>query len=224
MTITKPQSIIFDLDGTIIDSADEIIFYLSETFKITGLINNIKLNREMIGPPIQEILKKIHPFINEEQLNKAITTFRNFYDNSNLTKSYLYEGIPQIFRNLKKLNIRMYIATNKPRIATLNVLGKFNIASYFTDFACFGDKNVDSKENAISEIVSRNNLNIKNLWMVGDANSDIESAKKFNIFTVAHAGGYTKIDKLKEASPNIIVKTMSELNEIIISFVKLDSF
>lgn len=84
----KIKNIIFDLDGTLINSAGDIIHCLKNAYISIPEYSNMEISSSIIGPPLNELIKKITPEITEEQAQIVTKEFRNCYDNSSFRKQY----------------------------------------------------------------------------------------------------------------------------------------
>ena len=107
---------IIDLDGTIIDSSNQILFCIDKAFKKVGYkIDKNKLTSNIIGPPIKEIIALLAPELYDENIiNSIIKNFRQLYDNEENDISELYVGLYDFLRELKYKQKKLFIATLKP--------------------------------------------------------------------------------------------------------------
>ena len=187
------RNYIFDLDGTIIDSSQEILDCIDMSLKINNLtVDKNKLIPEIIGPPITKIVKGLLPELQDEELIKQImTSFRNIYDNKKEYTSRLYSGILDVLKNLKLSDKRLYIATNKPLKPTFKLLEKLSLTEFFDDIYTIDrfEKNM-SKYEMIIKIIQNNKLRKSETIMIGDSLNDILAAKQAGIKSIGVLWGY----------------------------------
>ena len=118
----------WDLDGTLTRSAEGIVNsvrYALESFGIKEA-DDEKIRR-FIGPPLAESFNVFYG-LNEEQCNKAIEKYREFYTEKGIFQNAVYEGIPETLQKLKESGKKLYVATSKPEVFMFRILEHFNLA------------------------------------------------------------------------------------------------
>ena len=122
---------LFDLDGTIIDP------------KI-GIINSVKFAldkmkieysqsdtfEKFIGPPLDQSFQNFYS-LSESQAKEAVESYRIYYKKKGIEENHLYQGIKELFEDLIKQNILLYISTSKPTSFAIDILKHYHIADYF---------------------------------------------------------------------------------------------
>ena len=189
----KFKNYIFDMDGTLINSSEEVLKCFKQAFKEAKYeIDTAKLTSDVIGPPLRQIIDLIAPdLVDEEKINEIISNFRRIYDYSEDDVSVMYSGIYDLLVNLKKLNYKLFIATFKPNIPTLRLIKKFGLESFFEDIYTidkFGTK--ITKEEMITDILKSHNLKREETVMIGDAKSDMIAAKGAGVIGIGVLWGY----------------------------------
>lgn len=208
------QNIIFDLDGTLVNSSEEVLVCFKKAFdKANYPVDESRLTSDIIGPPLRQILETIAPELSDEdKISEIIANFRQIYDYDENDISVMYDGILEILKELKKSNKKIFIATFKPQIPTMRVVEMFGIKDMFDDIYTidkFG-KHI-TKDEMISNIVETYGLNKVDTVMVGDAASDVTAAKKAGVTALGVLWGYgTDKSKLIENS-DLLVESSKEL-------------
>lgn len=212
----KIKNIIFDLDGTLINSAGDIIHCLKNAYISIPEYSNMEISSSIIGPPLNELIKKITPEITEEQAQIVTKEFRNCYDNSSFSKTILNDGVYKLIQDLKHLNIKIFIATNKPTLVTKKILTNLKI-DVFNDVvsldAVTGKKM--NKTEMISYIINKWNLQKDTTLMVGDDVSDIIAAHNNGISAVAILGGYGNANTINETKPLYVLNSINDFNNLL---------
>jgi phosphoglycolate phosphatase len=107
------KHIIFDLDGTLIDSAPSILYTLSKVLYSHGLTAETPLDSSIIGPPLREIFTQLTGRDDAALLESLVDMFKSKYDADGYKATTIYPGVPELLRELKHKNTPIYIATNK---------------------------------------------------------------------------------------------------------------
>jgi len=207
------DNFIFDLDGTIINSSQEILLCLKKAFqKSNYTIDESKFTPDIIGPPVKEIIKKIAPELEDEIIiSEIIKNFRQIYDYDDNDISILYNGIYNYLIKLKEQNKKLFIATFKPSVPTFKLLKKFKL-NMFDDIYTVDKFNKPIKKTTmIADIIDKYNLKKDKTVMIGDAISDMLAAKENNIKSIAVMWGYeTNKNKLNEHA-DFFIRTTEDL-------------
>lgn len=208
-----PRDVIFDFDGTILNSAGNVLVELHAAITKNGLVVPKTFENVVIGPPMPQIIQGLFPGIEKSKLDAILSDFRFAHDSSALEKSFLYPDVIDLLLAFKERKTRLFIATNKPRAGLLNAMNKFGLLDLFQGHACFGDKGVATKVDSVRLLVEEYQINPLSGWMVGDAKTDITAGKACGLFTVAHMRGYSPREEILSSSPDLCIETYSELLE-----------
>lgn len=209
----KYSNYIFDLDGTLLNSAPELLVCVEKAFKKANYkIDKTRLNSQIIGPPLREIIKIVSPELNDEKIiSEIISNFRQLYDNEKNDISEIYEGVYELLEKLCQNQCKLFLATNKPKIPTMRILKSFNL-NYFDDIYTI-DKFETSytKEEMINTILKEHELQKTQTIMIGDTLSDIVAAKKSGIDVIAIFNGYEKDKESLLKNANYIINSVKDL-------------
>ena len=171
------DAVIFDLDGTILDTTEGIlnsIDYVIDKMSLDKLSYNSKL--KFIGLPIQESFRNTFN-LDDEDVNKAVRIFRERYKTSEIFRAKLYDGIIELFSELAKRNIKIGVATYKREDLTLELLEYFDISKYCSSIHGSDYDGFLSKNDIINNVVMELNVNDKKrIVMIGDCKGDYDGA------------------------------------------------
>jgi phosphoglycolate phosphatase len=162
--------LIFDLDGTLLDSKAGILFSLEYVLKRNAPEFLPFLDQSIIGPPIKKILEG---FVTNPQVVSILSKeFRSHYDSYGYLETRLFKGVLDGLKKISKLPL--YVSTNKPEKVTSKVLSKLEIDFFFNEVVSIDSQPYTGK----SEIVRRikNNNNSKKIVVIGDSIDDYYSA------------------------------------------------
>lgn len=204
------KSVIFDLDGTLIDSQESILSAISIALHESGLEAKIPITSELIGPPLIETISKITGVNNLLIINEVANRFKRHYDSLGYRDSVAYSGINQLLVSLRNLDYSLYIATNKRLTPTIKILDYLSLNSFFSaiysiDFN--SEKPFKNKAEMISELLSRELIDPDLAIYIGDRDEDYVSAKENGLRCILVEWGYGA----KPKDSNFFVSTPVEL-------------
>ena len=207
------DTILFDLDGTLIDSSEGIIksaLYALEYYGIheqdTG-----KLYR-FIGPPLSESFEKYYGF-SPEKAYEAVEKYRERYNKTGIFECRLYPGVEQCIRQLRERGYRIGMASSKPEVSCKRILEHFGILELFDDVtgATF-DGRRDKKEDVLEEVFLRlGNPKPEEVLMIGDRKFDIIGAKAWGVDSVGVTYGFAPEGELEEYGATYIADSPDEI-------------
>lgn len=173
--------ILFDLDGTIVDTDQMIIATYTELFKIFKNISNPDINHILTfsGPPTFDTMvnefPEYDPHVMEEEYKKRSKKYQIKY-----TKAYPYTK--KMLLDLKELNIHVGLVTNKPKQETIWTLNHTGLNDIFEIIICPEDvKNCKPNPEGILLAINHFNVNLEDTLYVGDGERDYLSSKNANI-------------------------------------------
>ena len=186
------KNIIFDLDGTLIDSARSILSSLQAALDAADICPNLPLDQSLIGPPLPQIMAEVLGKEHQERIPEIIERFKAHYDAMGYLNTVVYPGISEMLAQLQQKNIDLYIATNKRIIPTLNILYHLKWNGYFKKVYSldYFTPAVADKSTMLARVCDDLNNDIKDLVYVGDRSEDAEAAKKNRMPFLSASWGY----------------------------------
>ena len=197
MNLKKFELIIFDLDGTLVDSAKDIMIANNKTLEKFGYkpisFKNVK---HIIGQGIRvniiRSLKMQNVKINKKKENEMYDFFFSFYKKNLYVKSKIYGGLNSFLKNLKKQGYKLAVCSNKLEVLTKIVLKKTKLLKYF-DFVAGGDTFAHRKPHpsVLNNVIKNFKINKNNVLFIGDSEHDYYSALNSNIKFCLKTKGFT---------------------------------
>ncbi len=193
--MNKYKYVLFDLDGTLMDTSDGILKSIDYTINKCGYHKlSLEIKKNFIGPPIKNSFMKTYD-LKEEEANKATTIFREAYKNEFLLFAKVYDGIIQLLQSLRLNNVKIGVATYKRDDYAKKLLEKFEIADK-CDFILGSDMNNKLTKTDIVKLCLKN-LGCDNLSeaiLIGDTYYDAIGAKEcgINFIAVTYGFGFKK--------------------------------
>lgn len=214
----KYKYILFDLDGTITDSALGITNSVKYALEKSGAeIPPYEMLTKFIGPPLLDGFREICGF-DTERAKAAVKYYREYYETKGLFENRVYEGIPELLKKLKKAGKTVILATSKPEKFAKIILERFDLSRYF-DFAAGAslDETRNKKEEVIAYALTECNITDKyRAVMVGDRHHDIDGAKKNGISSVGVLYGFGDREELETAGADYIAEDINALYKILL--------
>jgi len=210
--------ILFDLDGTITDPKEGITNSIKHSLKAFGInVKDIYTLTPFIGPPLRDSYKKFYGF-NDEEAEKAVAQYREYFGDKGMLENFLYEGIDTLLETLQNQGKKLIVATSKPAVYANIILKHFGLHSYF-DFVAGSE--LDGRRSKKSELIqyALDNMgitDIENAVMVGDREFDIIGANEVGMDSIGVLYGYGDLQELTNAGATVIVKDVRELTKLLL--------
>ena len=210
--------VIFDLDGTIIDSVQDIMDSVNVTLKQFGYpersLDEIK---QFIGNGARNLIKKsLGGMETEEKIDECLAYYNEHYTNSGSPKTKVFDGLEDVFINLKSKGYKLAILTNKPQMTTDDVYK--NYLSKF-EFDCVVGQRTGNKikpnPEMVFAIMKEVGAEKEDVYFVGDGDTDVQVALNASINGISALWGYRTKSQLEQVGAKTFAKTPSELINII---------
>jgi phosphoglycolate phosphatase len=184
-------TILFDLDGTLVDSSLGILNSLEAAFMNSSCTPVKPFSSELIGPPLRETLCLLAGTSDPELLDLLSTNFKIHYDTVGFQLTTPFPGTGQMIENLAAAEISLNIATNKRQRPTSQILRLLGWSTMF-DLVLSPDSfrpTLSSKAAILSKLLSEANLSAENCLYIGDRFDDYNAALKVGMpFALAEWG------------------------------------
>jgi phosphoglycolate phosphatase len=189
----RPQLVIFDLDGTLTDSAAGIVASFRHALGHIGAqVPDGDLAGRVVGPPMHQTLQGMGL---GDHADAAIAAYRADYTSRGWSMNTPFEGIPQLLTDLKAAGVRLAVATSKAEPTARRILAHFGLDGFFEVIA---GASVDGTRADKADVVAHALAQLAPLpdrvLMVGDRHHDVTGAAAHGIETVVVGWGYGKED------------------------------
>lgn len=207
------DTILFDLDGTVTDSAPGVMnsfHYALNKFGIEPKTHGEL--KKVVGPPLKY---SFHVFygVPEDRVPEIMEHYLSYYLPKGMFENSVFPGMEELFQRLKGAGKRLAVASSKRQDGVNAVMAHFGLDKYF-DFMAGSDESAGRVEKADVIRYIRDALPITDMSaaiLVGDRKYDVEGALPFGLETVGVLHGYGAEEELREAGAAYIVKDAWEL-------------
>ena len=227
--MTRKLTILFDLDGTLVDTAPDLMNAHNYVMKKFGYstrgveeIRNLvgKGASVLIGRSLWESAKKEFSQITDEKTkNKMVKEFIDFYGNNIVKESKLIDGVLEFLKWSKQMNISMGVCTNKQEHLAIDLLKKIKIYDFF-DYVT-GGNTFDYCKPDPKHLISTVEImggDVKNCIMIGDSENDADAARAAGMPMILLEDGYTD-KKVEQIHHDHLVKNFVGMDKIISKFL-----
>jgi phosphoglycolate phosphatase len=211
---TQPGTVLFDLDGTVSDSAPGILSSLRYAFEVNGLPPlDPMTERELLGPPFYDSLP---PIIGEDMLWPVIDSYRARYAEA-MYESTAFPGIADLLHALYRDGRRLAVATSKPEHYAVPIVEHLGLAGYFETVG--GDEldgSLRTKALVIGKVLARlGQSDASDVIMIGDRSHDVVGAREHGIEAIGVRWGYAMPGELEQARPAHMCTTPADVAAVL---------
>lgn len=210
--------VLFDLDGTITDSAPGITSSLTWMFERLGLaVPSPSELLEYVGPPILDAFRDLAGFTEPEAV-RALATYREHYSVTGLFDSTVYDGVPEVLAAVHASSLPMSLATSKPESLATSILDHYDLAKYFEFLTGASEDEIRSaKEDVVEEALRRlegAGADVSRPVLVGDREHDVHGAAAHGVPTIFVEWGYGSLAEQDGALA--VARTPAELQTLLL--------
>ena len=208
----RASSVVFDLDGTLADTAYDVAMAYCEALPKFGFTPPPPETLH-IGPPAETMVRgMIGQDADPTLVAEIVTEFRRYYDTSDYPATKLYPGAEELLKQLKSEGIRLSIATYKGSVSTRRLLEVKGIVELFDEILSINLNGERwNKHRMLSYIMETTQTQPEETFFFGDSVGDIEAGRDLDVATVAALYGYEPPENLLAAKPDYVCETLTPL-------------
>ena len=208
--------IIFDLDGVIVDSVEDLVAALRHSLRQVGsrdcAFSDI---RNLIGFGARNILLQSLDEDKKDRVDAAMTEFRDYYGQNCTNKTVLYPGVSEVLATYAR-HKKLALATFKIRAATLRILEALNVRDYFDAIVTADDVQRPKPDpECINRILQEVQCDPDAVLMVGDTPTDVQTARNAGVAACAVLYGIGTRENLGRANPDFLIDDIRELKNLV---------
>ena len=184
------KAIIFDFDGTLVDSEKAIYECFQKITKEIAPERESYAKNILIGPPLRDTASEILGSENQDLLDEFVQSFITMHDDQVICHTQPYHDVIQVLKELHTKNIPMAVATNKRSAPTQKLIDHFGWNDYFSYIECSdSESEMRNKDGMIQDIINKNS-SYQGSFFVGDTVNDGLSANLNQLPFIKASYGY----------------------------------
>ena len=208
--------VLFDLDGTVIDSKRGI--FRSASCALEKLSLPMPDEREMmafLGPPLSDGFSQVC-HVPEMLVADAVRLYREYYNGGGKFEATVYDGVADLLKALRAMGKNCYITTSKPHIFARQILEHFGVASLFEGiYGAEMDGTRGKKSEVVAYCLEQNGVSARDAVLVGDRHFDVYGAKALSIPCVGVLYGYGSTEELESAGAVALAKAPLDVLDLV---------
>ncbi len=208
------QLLIFDWDGTLMDSVSRIVHCLRQcSIDVLGEENRSDHElKDVIGLGLREAIQQLHPAQNEKAIDAMVEAYRQAYLYSDLAHSELFSGVSDMLDALENRGYWLAVATGKGREGLDQVLKQTGMESRFHTTRCASETFSKPHPLMLEEILQQLGLEAKDALMIGDTIYDLQMAHNAGMDSLAVSYGVHPAERLAQHNPLKCLHNIDELS------------
>ncbi|WP_286232533.1 HAD family hydrolase [Thalassotalea sediminis] len=210
------QLVIFDWDGTLMDSIARIISSVQQLAMSENLaLPNEDAIKGIIGLSLDEALTTLFPNADSHDVEQLKRGYKKHYVDLDPTPAPIYDYAHQLLSGLKNRGKFLAVATGKAREGLHRVWQEAALCDYFDSSRCGCECTSKPHPDMIEQLLEEFNIAPENAVMIGDSILDMEMAKRAGVDSIGVTHGVHEREKLSLYSPTAIVNSLQEIEELI---------
>lgn len=212
------STILFDLDGTLTDSAPGILNSVRHACRKLGLpLPGEDVLRRFLGPPLPDSFRD-YLHLDEADVARAVAAFREYYPDKGIFENDVYPGVPALLADLKAAGKTVVMATSKPEGFARRIMEHFSLAGSF-DAICGAtmDETRTDKGQVIAYALQTAGIpDGRGVVMVGDREHDVKGAARNGLPCIGAVYGYGSAEELSAAGAVALAYTVQDLHRLLL--------
>jgi phosphoglycolate phosphatase len=211
--LTQPLLLIFDLDGTLIDSAKDLAISMNATRAHFGMPPlDPKLIYSYVGNGAAVLVRKaLGPEVGDELAETALRFFLNYYRGHALEHTQPYQGVREMIEQVSADGHRLAVLTNKPVRISRDIIAALGLQSHF-NWVYGGDSFAQKKPDPIGilTLIGDAATQPAQTWMIGDSGVDIQTARNAGVRSCGVTWGFQP-EAFSENPPDLLIDEPGDL-------------
>ena len=208
--------LVFDWDGTLVDSIDRIVSSLQHASQQAANITvSQKQAKDVIGLGLAEAISKLHPEFgdtkNAELVEQIADAYREHYVHSNTVPAPLFSGVENLLDNLRTEGYTLAVSTGKSRRGLTHSMNEHNMSRYFSTTRCAGENKSKPHPEMLHEILAELNFSASQTLMIGDSEHDLKMACNAKVQSIGVTHGVHDSETLEKHNPLACLSNITDL-------------
>ncbi len=204
--------IVFDWDGTLMDSQARIVACLQDAARDVGVsVPNNAQARDVIGLGLQEAIARLFATTNTQQQAALVDAFRQHFLHQNTIESQLFPGVVEVLQNLHEADFLLAVATGKSRRGLDRDLQETGIAKYFVASRCADETHSKPHPQMLLDILDELGMPAPASLVVGDTEYDMQMARNAGAAGLGVTYGMHDLERLLAQGAHDTINAIDEL-------------
>jgi len=214
----KFKNIIFDFDGTLIDSRLGVVKAFK---KVAKKLKDKEIAEQeivqLIGEPLAQIITILLNTDDENIIRKGQVLFKKYYSKGGVYQNIVYPGIREMLESFKSQSRQLFVVSNKIELFMTKILEQHHLKNYFRFILGTGGSDTQSKKpDLVKYLLTHHKLKKQETVMIGDTENDVIATKRNLIYSIGVTWGYGSESDLINAKADKICDSPLELEQFII--------
>lgn len=212
--------VLIDLDGTISDSSPGMLTGFRKVFDRFDMEQpSDESIRRHFGPPLAVTWREVYG-MTDEQIVVGLEVYREYYHDVGMFENNLYDGIPDLIKDLHAEGVTLSTATSKPEFSASRIIEHFGLREYFT---FIGAADLAGTRDDKSAVIAHTLENLQassqshSIVMMGDRRHDVEGARENGIDTIGVLWGYGTAEELSTAGAIALAERPRDAGDLLLN-------
>lgn len=222
MALNRPEMILIDVDGTLVDSVPDLAFCVDEMLKQLDMpVRGEARVRHWVGNGVERLVERalvddLDGYPDEDLKAKALPIFMDLYTENTCVRSALYPGVQEGMDYMKAAGYKMGCVTNKAAAFTIPLLKQLGIHDEFA-IIISGDTLAKKKPDPLPLLHAAEFFGVEpaQAMMLGDSVSDVKAARAAGFQITCMTYGYNHGANIADAKPDALIDSMVELQSLL---------
>lgn len=212
----KVKAVIFDWDGTLIDSVDHIADSLHQAATELGYPDlEREAYRDIIGLGMIEALEKLYPGLSREEMVRIREGYAEYFFKKVTTPQNVFDGMAEVVADIKRSGLGCSVATGKSRRGLELALTSSGLGHHFDATRCADETRSKPHPLMLEEILAFYGFEPGEAVMIGDTRYDLEMAQRIGMPSIGVEWGVHGREVLEEYAPYAVVNTVGDLRRVL---------
>jgi 2-phosphoglycolate phosphatase len=213
VTLPRPSAVLFDLDGTLVDSRGDIAAACNAALRRRGhKEESVERIGSFVGDGARVLIAGVLGLpIADPEVTLVLEGFVEAYGADPASRTTLMRGALEALDAVDAHGLRAAVVTNKPRGVTLKLLEAKGVLARFGAVCGGGDAPLKPSPALLERAAEGLGATKERVWMVGDGHQDILAGHALGATTIAVLGGFAREDEVRATNPHVVVASLVEL-------------
>ncbi|MBJ6137516.1 HAD family hydrolase [Marinobacter litoralis] len=210
------KAVIFDWDGTLIDSVDHIAESLQQAALELGYPNlELEAYRDIVGLGMIEALQKLYPGVSDEEIVRIREGYSGYFFKKVTTPQNVFEGMAEVVADIRTSGRGCSVATGKSRRGLAQALKTSGLGHHFDTSRCADETRSKPDPLMLEEILEFYGFQPEDAVMIGDTHYDLDMARRIGMPAIGVEWGAHSREVLLDCRPHAVVDSVGDLRRVL---------